>query len=269
MRVLNLPDTFSRVVLFGGVYNNHLALERLLEESRRLGAEAVFCLGDMGGFGPRPDRCFPYLQGDGVISMAGNYDLSIAQGLDDCGCGYTDPRDNHFAQISYDYTFANTSPRNKQWLGTLPEAVRFRLGPLQIQLCHGSPRQTNEFLWESNSPDHLLWQFTEECRADVVCCTHTGIKWMRELPEGRRFINVGVIGRPENDGATHVWFTLLDHQGGDLVCRFHPLSYDYRLLAQEMREEGLPAEFVETVLTGWWTTCLEVRPGKERRRGKF
>ena len=27
------------------------------------------------------------------------------------------------------------------------------------------------------------------------------------------------------------------------------------------------AEFVETVLTGWWTTCLEVLPAKERRRG--
>ena len=28
-------------------------------------------------------------------------------------------------------------------------------------------------------------------------------------------------------------------------------------------------EFVETVLTGWWTTCLEVLPARERRRGKF
>jgi hypothetical protein len=36
-----------------------------------------------------------------------------------------------------------------------------------------------------------------------------------------------------------------------------------------MRDEKLPEEFVETVLTGWWTTCLEVLPAKERRRGKF
>ena len=32
-------------------------------------------------------------------------------------------------------------------------------------------------------------------------------------------------------------------------------------------EERLPEEFVETILTGWWTTCLEVLPAKERRRG--
>jgi hypothetical protein len=35
-----------------------------------------------------------------------------------------------------------------------------------------------------------------------------------------------------------------------------------------MQEEGLPEEFTETIQTGWWTTCLEILPGKERRRGR-
>ncbi len=201
--------------------------------------------------------------------MAGNYDLSLARGLEDCGCGYTDPRDNHFAQISYDYTFSNTSGENKRWLGTLPEAVRFRLGAHRVHLCHGSPRRTNEFLWESSSPDHLLERFTRDFEADVIACTHTGVKWQRRLEGGPLFVNVGVIGRPENDGSTGVWFALLEAHGEGPNCRFVPLEYDHERLAGEMRDEGLPEEFVETVRTGWWTTCLEVMPGKERRRGRF
>jgi hypothetical protein len=47
------------------------------------------------------------------------------------------------------------------------------------------------------------------------------------------------------------------------------VQYDHGRLAAEMRAEGLPDEFVQTVLTGWWTTCLEILPAKERRRGKF
>ena len=39
--------------------------------------------------------------------------------------------------------------------------------------------------------------------------------------------------------------------------------------AREMRSEGLPSEFIETIETGWWTTCLEILPAKERARGKF
>jgi hypothetical protein len=48
-----------------------------------------------------------------------------------------------------------------------------------------------------------------------------------------------------------------------------PVVYDYERLAHEMRAEKLPEEFVATILTGWWTTCLEVLPAKERKRGKF
>ena len=50
---------------------------------------------------------------------------------------------------------------------------------------------------------------------------------------------------------------------------FVPLAYDHERLAAEMRAERLPEEFVETVLTGWWTTCLEVLPAKERAAGRW
>ena len=48
-----------------------------------------------------------------------------------------------------------------------------------------------------------------------------------------------------------------------------PVAYDHAALAAEMREERLPEEFVETILTGWWTTCLEILPAKERARGRY
>lgn len=261
-------ETYYRVALFGGVYNNYLALKQLLAECERIGVDAIFCLGDIGGFGPFPDLCYPLLQDGKIWSIAGNYDISLAEGKEDCGCGYTDPRDNHFAQISYDYTFQNTSTQNKAWLGTLPRFDRFHLGPLRVHLCHGSPRQTNEFLWESTSPNHLLGKFTVDCDADVICCTHTGIKWYRVLPEGQHFVNVGVIGRPENDGQTNVWFTLLGYSDQAFHCEFLPLLYDHEKLALDMSSEGLPEEFIATIQTGWWTTCMEILPAKERLRGK-
>ena len=50
---------------------------------------------------------------------------------------------------------------------------------------------------------------------------------------------------------------------------FIALPYDHERLACEMRSEHLPDEFVKTILEGWWTTCLEVLPGKERRYGRY
>jgi predicted phosphodiesterase len=260
----------NRIALFGGLYSNYLALEAALREVRRRGVDAIYCLGDMGAFGPHPDRVFPLLHQYGVECLQGNYDDSIGNGLDNCQCGYTDPRDNHFARLSYDYTYAHTAAENRRWLQSLPPQRRITLGPLRILLCHGSPRRVNEFLWESTTPDHFLTSLTEDFQCDVVCATHTGIKWSRPLPDGRHFVNVGVLGRPENDGQRHVWWTLLEHRGRDAFnVEFVPVEYDWRRLADEMDAEGLPAELSETVRTGWWTTCLEVLPAKERRRGPY
>jgi predicted phosphodiesterase len=258
----------ERIAVFGGVYSNHFALAAALTDARTRGVDAVYCLGDLGAFGPHPDRVFPLLRDNDVACIRGNYDDSVGNGLADCQCGYTDPRDNHFARISYDYSFRNTSPPNRAWMRELPPQRRIRLGRYRLLLCHGSPRRVNEFLWESTTPTHFLDRLATDHDADVILATHTGIKWHRKLPGDRHFINVGVLGRPENDGRTNVWYTLLEATP-ELRVEFVPVVYDHERLAGEMLEEGLPQEFVDTVRTGWWTTCLEILPAKERRRGMY
>jgi hypothetical protein len=53
---------YRRIAVMGGVYNNWMALDALLEDARRRDVDAIYCLGDMGGFGPHPDRVFPLLR---------------------------------------------------------------------------------------------------------------------------------------------------------------------------------------------------------------
>lgn len=260
----------TRLAMLGGLYSNYLALREALADMRKRGVDGIYCLGDLGAFGPHPDRVFPLLRDYGVQCLQGNYDDSVGHELPDCQCGYTDERDNLFARISYQYTLEHTSPENRAWLRTLPRQIRLELGPLRLLLCHGSPRRTNEFLWESTCSTHFLDWLCRQYEADVILATHTGIKWQRELSNGRRFVNVGVLGRPENDGRTNVWYTLLEFgPRTGLSVQFVPVAYDHERLAREMAEQGLPVEFQQTILTGWWTCCLEILPAKERRRGRF
>jgi hypothetical protein len=261
-----MPDV---IAVFGGVYSNHLALRAVLADAARRGATRFYCLGDLGGFGPSPDRVFPILFEHGVKVVQGNYDEAIGNRLGDCGCGYTDPRDNHYARISYAYTLARTSDGYKDWLRTLCPERRDELGGKSLRMVHGSPRRINEFLWESTSPVDFLEKLCGEPPCDVLLCTHTGLHWQRRLPSGRLVVNVGAIGRPANDGRTEVWYALLSGEGANVRAELVPVPYDHERLAQEMIAEGLPPEFVETIRTGWWTTCLEILPAKERSRGRF
>jgi len=97
-----------------------------------------------------------------------------------------------------------------------------------------------------------------------VLCTHSGLPWQRRV--GRALVvNVGVIGRPANDGRREVWYAVLDGGEAELV----PLAYDSQAQAASMRRAALPEAFTETIETGWWTTCLQILPPWERARGRF
>ena len=256
-----------RIAFIGGIYSNYHALVVTLDDLSRRHVDTTYFLGDLGAFGPHPDRVPQLLIERGIRGIQGNYEESLSTRATDCHCGYTDPRDNHYAQLSYDYTFANTSDAHKDWMGTLPRELRFAADGKRFLLVHGSPRKINEFLWRSTSPEPFLEKLCRDHDADVIVCTHTGMHWHKALTEGRHVINAGVIGRPANDGRTNVWYTLVD--SATMRVEFVPVAYDHLALAREMRNEHLPEEFVETILTGWWTTCLEILPPKERASGRF
>ena len=261
-----MPDV---IAVFGGIYNNWLALEATVADARRRGARDLYFLGDTGGFGPHPDRSVEALRTLPVHCVGGNYDDSIGHERADCACGYTDPRDNEYAQMAYDYTLANTSAENRAFLAAMPLQRVVEFGGQELLMCHGSPRRQNEFLWESTTPAGFVDHLCRGLDADLVLCTHTGIHWERRLADGRGVVNVGAIGRPANDGKTCVWYALLTAADGRIETTFVPLTYDHERLAREMEDEGLPPEFVETIRTGWWTTCLDVMPAKERSRGLY
>jgi hypothetical protein len=279
---LPVPDAtavegpFGKVAVFGGAYSNHLALAALLEDASCRRAEAMYCLGDLGGFGPEPEKVWPLLLAGGVRSIQGNYEQSLAAGREDCNCGYTDPRDNHFAAISYGYTARHCSPAFKRWMGELPERRRALVGDRELLLVHGSPRRVNEFLFDSTSPDSFLELLLDQHRCDALLCTHTGLPWHRRLPSGRDAVNVGVIGRPANDGRVEVWYALIEARPagpggkpGGLEVEMVSLRYDHPAMAAGVLAAGLPEEFAETLLTGWWTTCLEILPARERAASRF
>src|SRR3954453_12800302 len=239
----------------------------MLRDARARGCERIFCLGDMGGFGAECDAIVPLLREHGVECIAGNYDIAIARADPDCGCGYSDERDNHFAQLMYDHTLAHTSRAFADWMGDLPGELRETIGGLDVHVVHGSPLAVNDFLWES-LPDDELRQRVEASGAEVLLCTHTGIPWQRRI-DGTLVVNVGAVGRPANDGRTDVWYAVLDIEGGEARAELVPVAYDWRAQAASMRAAGLPEPFAETIETGWWTTCLEVVPPRERSRGRY
>ena len=258
-----IPDDCDTIALAGGPYSNFASVSAFLDATASIPHR--FCLGDVGGFGPLPDRTLELIRAAGLHCVQGNYDHSIGYGETDCGCGYIDPIDRHYAQLSYDYTYARTADHHKAWLRELPPEIVVNWRGRRLLLCHGSPDLVNEFVWESETDDASIREWLRARGVDGICATHSGLPWIRDVGDGFWF-NVGVLGRPAHEDSARVFYGLI-HFPRDAAMpspQLVPLHYDATPVAAAMRAEGLPDVFVESLLGGHWTTCCNILPDVER-----
>ena len=265
---IQLPDSCEHIALCGGPYSNFAAVDAFLSATANIPYR--FCLGDLGGFGPQPNRTLDLLRKANVICIQGNYDHAVGFGLRNCGCGYSDPRDRQFAQLSYDYTYAHTSEEHRQWLRELPELIILEWRDRQILLCHGSPDVVNEFVWDTETDNAQIQDFLARHQVNGICATHTGLPWIRTVKRlvGKDgfWFNVGVLGRPAHEGKPHVYYGRLHFPGMATapMPELVPLTYNVNSVITAMQLEGLPQEFIESLERGVWTTCAEILPAAEK-----
>ena len=244
------------MALCGGPYNNFAATREFLAQTADL--KSRFCLGDICGFGPRPDQTIEMIRNSEMTCIQGNYDHAIGFAEDECGYGYgygygyDDPRDQKFAQISFDYSLKYAALKHREWMQTLPKQIILNMGGRKIILCHGSPAQTNEFVWESETSDAKIDHWCESLKVELICGTHSGLPWIRRTKLGNVWLNVGVLGRPAHEGKTHVYYATIEFKAGQLTPgvlepRLIAMEYNYKEVAQVMREEKLPLEFVDSL----------------------
>lgn len=255
---LQLEKTENAIAVCGGPYSNFASVEQFLKDTASF--QYRFCLGDLGGFGPHPDKTIDLLRAAGVICLKGNYDHSVGFGEADCGCGYIDPRDRHFAQVSYDYTFKNTSLKNRLWLQSLPDEILLEWNGKKLLLVHGSPDSVNEFVWESEADEKKLDKWFLDAGVDMILCTHSGIPWIRKTAAGKTWFNVGVLGRPAHEDNSRVFYGAVS---SDLKAELKAMNYDMTQVIAAMKAENLPTEFIESLQTGHWTTCSNILPPQE------
>ena len=255
----------TRLAVCGGVYTNPEALAAFAADARARGAERLLASATSAASAPPASGLAAAAPSTASSASPATTTSRSAAATTDCGCGYTDPRDNHFAQLMYDYTRAHTSPDFAAWMATLPgRAARGRSAASTCTWCTARRwRSTSSCGSRSTTPS---WRARRVRAApDVLLCTHTGhpvaARVRRHARRQRRR-----IGRPANDGRRE---TLVRDAStwtaGAASVELVPLAYDWRAQAAAMRAAGLPEAFVETVETGWWTTCLEVVPPPRAR----
>ena len=238
----------QRVTIFGDIHGNLPALEAVLTDIEAYDTSALYCLGDLVGYGTFPNEVIATIRDRNIPTIMGNYDQGVGNDSDDFGCAYTSKVAEALGKRSIAWSNQNTSPENKLYLRQLPAQFLLELDGLRIRLVHGSPRKIHEYLYEDR-PDATIERLLNLAEAEVLVCGHTHIPYHRILPSGRHVVNAGSVGKPK-DGNPRACYVVLETLNNNFSVTFRRVSYDVERAAQAIEASAMPNEYAQMLRTG-------------------
>jgi predicted phosphodiesterase len=240
-----------KVAVVSDIHANWHALEAVLEDFEVQAPDEVWCLGDLVGYGPQPNRCTVAVEERAQFCLAGNHDLGVIGRVE-------------LAQFSPD---AATVAR---WTATtLEDGARGFLETLSpsgawngVEMFHGSPHDP---VWEYVLSEGAARSALDMTESDLVLVGHSHIPIALrladgtiagglarggseiDLSEGRWLLNPGAVGQPR-DGDPRAAYLLVDFDARR--AHFRRVPYDVAATQAELREQGLPEDLATRLETG-------------------
>jgi predicted phosphodiesterase len=229
-----------RVAVISDIHANYHALEAVLKDVDGDDVDAVWCLGDTVGYGPRPNECCDEVRSRSDHCLVGNHDL-VALGELDLGDF------NDEAAAAARWTAEVLVPEARDFLQQLEPS-----GHVQgVDLFHASARDP---VWEYVLTEEAARATLELSTATIVLVGHSHVALAiaqesgevvgglapggtEVALEGRWLLNPGSVGQPRDGDPRAAWL-LLDL--GRRFAAFRRVAYSVEQTQSEMRDRGLP-----------------------------
>jgi diadenosine tetraphosphatase ApaH/serine/threonine PP2A family protein phosphatase len=230
-----------RAAVVSDIHSNLHALEAVLAAIDEEAPDELWCLGDLVGYGARPNECCARIAGRADVCLAGNHDLAVRGTIDLEEFGGE-------AGVAATWTRTVLEPEAQAFLGRLePEGSAHG-----VALYHGSARDP---VWEYVLSDEGALATLELVETPLVLVghSHVALKVVQsgdELAGGvapagteldldgvRALLNPGSVGQPR-DGDPRAAYLLLDLDAQH--ASFRRVEYDVEQTQREIRDAGLP-----------------------------
>ncbi|HET9152691.1 MAG TPA: metallophosphoesterase family protein [Solirubrobacterales bacterium] len=244
-----------RIAVLSDIHANRQALEAVLATVEEAVPDAIWCLGDIVGYGADPDACTTLMRERCDLCLVGNHDLAVLGALDISTF-------SEGAAAAVAWTRENISEPSLEFMrGLEPSASQQGIG-----LFHASPRDPVwEYVLSSEQADAGIE--AQEERIGLIGHSHVALFFMRPegphapraegaqagagavLPvaEGRWLLNPGSVGQPRDGDPRAAWLEL---DTEEWTASFHRVGYDIEAAAAAILSAGLPEPLAERLQAG-------------------
>lgn len=237
-----------RVAVVSDIHANLAALEAVLAAIDSSPPDEIWCLGDLVGYGARPNECCAIVRERATTCLGGNHDLAVR--------GTIDLSDfSGDAGVAAEWTRGVIDAPSLAFLETLePQGAAH-----DVALFHGSARDP---IWEYVLSDDAaaVTLMLTDAQTVLVGHSHVALSVSSTLagglaPQGttidlaasRWLLNPGSVGQPR-DGDPRAAYLVLDLAAQ--TATFERVEYDVQRTQKEIRAAGLPDLLARRLATG-------------------
>ncbi len=242
-----------RIGVVSDIHSNLVAFEAVVAAVGEV--DQWWCLGDIVGYGPRPNECVALLADLKHLAVAGNHDCAAVGRIGT-------EEFNIFAALAAQWTADELSDVARIYLAALPTIQTAG----EFTLAHGSPREP---IWEYLLNTSLAGASFDHFEGPFCLVGHTHVPAVfARAPDGtvqahrvageaevalarpgwRFILNPGSVGQPRDDDPRAAYL-LIDTDRG--TASWRRVTYDIAETQQQMRNARLPARLVERLAHGW------------------
>jgi predicted phosphodiesterase len=242
-----------RILVISDIHANIVALEAVIADAGTV--DAVWCLGDIVGYGPNPNECVERLQTlPELTAVLGNHDVAALGEINIVAF-------NGDARRSLEWQIKQLTPANVEYLKGVPREAQVRG---DVTLAHGSPRDpvweyvlntltarlnlesfTTPWCFVGHSHIQCLFQHNLEKDRVAMEVPHAG-EPCKLIP--RAILNPGSVGQPR-DRNPRAAYAIYDPQAQTWEPR--RVEYDYAETQKRIRAAGLPEKHAARLTEGW------------------
>lgn len=233
-----------RYAVLSDIHSNLIALQAVLAELADAEIDRYLCLGDIVGYGARPNQCCDLIRELDAVSVRGNHDEAAVN--PEKAEWFTAP-----ARACILWTRKQLREDNLEFLANLPAR---EIVDDTLTICHGSVPDPDHY---TVTPVDAILSFREMV-TPIAFFGHTHYaEWFVDtgdeqlpvehpLPTGgslqingeyRYLVNPGAVGQPR-DGNELASYAIYDDDAREIVI--HRVAYDIAKAALQMQEAGLP-----------------------------
>jgi putative phosphoesterase len=237
----------KRLAFISDLHGNIEALNSVLKDiqAKAIDRKDVYCLGDLVGYGTRPNEVIELLKSHHIQTILGNYDEAVAFYLPTCGCSINSESDRVKTKNSLQWAVDHISDENKVFLRSFEENLSLTEAGYRIYLTHASPLSITDYVYEDDLDKQE--QIADDLDEDIIIFGHTHYPYVKRVRD-KIFINPGSVGRPK-DGDNRACYCILK-LGMEIEVEFVRVPYDIEKMAKEIEESELLDVFAQVLRTG-------------------